>query len=113
MAIGESELISNGFNLDIGLCDGNSKNVFQFQLVTSLPDVLKQLTKSANVQQILNKFAESKSQLILDRLAEATSFLIHHQFTGFPELYADVEPWIAKSKLKDKPLTPERIEGTS
>lgn len=80
--------------------------------MTALPDVFKQLTKSANVQHMMNKNGESKSQLILDRLAEAVSFLMDHQFTGFPELYTDVAPWIAKSNLKDKPLTPERIEGT-
>ena len=80
-------------------------------MVTALPDVFKLLTKSANVQQIMNKSGESKSQLILDRLTEAVSFLMDHQFPGFPELYAEVTPWIAKSKLKGQPLTDERIKG--
>ena len=88
----------------------HSETVFH-QLVTALPDVFKQLTKSVKVQQMINRGMEGKSQKILDKLSEACAFLMDHQFSGFPELYAELAPWVAKSKLAEKPLSDDRVKG--
>ena len=83
-----------------------------FQLVTALPDVFKQLTKSANVQQMTNpvKGGVSRSQMILERLAEAAGYLMDHAFPGFQELYAPMAPWVAKSCPPGQ-LTEQRVQG--
>ena len=88
----------------------HSETVFH-QLVTALPDVFKQLTKSVKVQQMINRGMEGKSQKILDKLSEACAFLMNHQFSGFPELYAELAPWVAKSKLAENPLSDDRVKG--
>ena len=60
---------------------------------------------------MINRGVEGKSQKILDKLSEACAFLMDHQFPGFPELYAELAPWVAKSKLAENPLSEDRVKG--
>ena len=84
----------------------HSETVFH-QIVTGLPEVFKQLSKSATVQS-LKSGGNTRSQSILNRLKEAVAFLIN-QFPGFPELYNGVIQWLEQSGQPE--LTEERIKG--
>ena len=77
------------------------------RIVTTLPDILAKLQKNAEAQPMI--FGGSRSPLILERLVEASHFMLG-LFPNFPDLYGPLTRKLEELQAF-KPPDDARVEG--